>query len=206
MGEKKSLSETPSPSRLPGVALRIPSIAVCLLALLACREQERVARLDSTAARAVDTTPSAAYEDGSALRNMGYEPTISPKGDTIQIQGGMMMDKTVAPNYGIEHYTVNWTHYVRILQTTGATSSGEPVRTTRARVRLPASDSTEEVSIWGLCSVNGNNDPLVIGIIRPVVDSAEWQASRAWRFDLTASTLREIPTAGVKCGTLKGED
>jgi hypothetical protein len=161
---------------------------------------------DSAATRTVDTASSATYEEDSALRNLTYEPTISPNGDTLLSQGGMVMDKTLAPNYWIEHYTVNSTHYVRILQTTNSTSTGNPLTTTRARLRLPPVDSTEEVSIWGLCSVNGTNDPLVIGITRPVEDSAEWQASRAWRFDLKASTLREIPAAGVKCGTIKGED
>jgi hypothetical protein len=116
------------------------------------------------------------------------------------------MDKTLAPNSWIEHYRINSTHYVRILQATVDSSAGAPVRRTRATLRLPAIDSTEEVSIWGLCSVNGTDDPLVLGITRPIVDSAEWQASHAWRFDPNTSTLREIPAAAVKCGTLKGED
>ena len=131
---------------------------------------------------------------------------ILPNGDTVQGRGGMMMDKTVAPGYGFEHYTINSTHYVRVVQTVDSISPGNPVTTTRATLRLPAIDSTEEVAVWGLCAVNGTNDPFVIGIMKPIGDSAEWQASHAWRFDLKASSLQEIPATNVKCGTLKGED
>jgi len=116
------------------------------------------------------------------------------------------MDEKQAPNYGVEHYTRNSVHYVRIVETVGRTAAGKSIKSTRIRLRLPPIDSGETVVIWGLCSVNGVIDPLVVGVMRPVGDSVEWQASHAWRFIPKAQTMREINASEVKCQTIGGDD
>jgi len=185
--------------------MRIRITGSCCLALLACANADRASRRDSTTVSVPDSAALETYAD-SVLDNPSRPFAILPNGDTLKSIAGMVMDEKQAPNYGIEHYTRNSVHYVRVAETVGRTPDRKPINSTRARLRLPAIDSTEDVVIWGLCSVNGTNDPFVIGIMRPTGDSVEWQASHAWRFDLTGRTIREIPALGVKCGTIGGDD
>ena len=74
------------------------------------------------------------------------------------------------------------------------------------RLRLPPMDPTEGVVIQGLCLLNGKEDPFVLGIAGTVGDSVQFQARHAWRFDLATETLSEIPTTGVTCAHVVGED
>ena len=97
-------------------------------------------------------------------------------------------------------------HYLRITRTIGHKPDGRAIFSTRARLRLPPTDSTEEIVTEGLCLVDGKEDRSVIGIAGMVGDSVQWQARHAWRFDLPSETLREIPTAGVTCAHVIVDD
>ena len=120
--------------------------------------------------------------------------------------GGTELDQTQAKDYGIDLYTKNSVPYIRITKTIAWAPGGKAIDSTVARTRLVPLDSTEEVITEGLCSVNEVHDPFVFGIVRPVGDSVQWQASHAWRFDVKSGTIREISVSGVKCAHVVGED
>jgi hypothetical protein len=66
-------------------------------------------------------------------------------------------------------------------------------------------DSTEALT-EGFCEVSGKSDRFIVAIAGMVGDSADFQARHAWRFDLATETLREIPTAGIRCAHAGGGD
>ena len=168
--------------------------------LLACRNQDQPGAAASLTATP-DSGRLAAYED-SILDGLhtGGQPAVLPNGDTVFTYGGGMMEAEGAQDYGIDHYRIGATHYVRIQRAIGRKANGNPIWLTRARLRLPPMDSTEDIVTEGLCAVNGKNDRFVLGIAGTAGDSVRWQARHAWRFDLATESLQEISTTGVSCG------
>jgi hypothetical protein len=141
-----------------------------------------------------DSSSLIAPED-SILDELGAgEGAVLPNGDTIKRRGGYL----ISENLGVDYYTKNGTRYLRIQRLVGHKPNGHPVWAMRARLRLPPMHLHEDV-IAGLCEINGKSDPSVLALTATVEDSTHFQARRAWRFDRTSETLREIPTAGVLC-------
>jgi hypothetical protein len=176
-------------------------------AVLACGNQNPTPQGDSAFARTPDSASLAAYED-SVLANspMSEDDIVLSNGDTLRLIGSTSMDQRKAKDYGIDLYIRNSVYYLRVDKLVSRTPAGKAINSTLARVRLPPVDSTDEVIIEGLCSVNDISDPLVFGIVSPDSYGVQWQASHAWRFDVSTETLREIPVTGVKCAHVVGED
>ena len=173
--------------------------------LSACGKEDQPQHSDSLAITKPDSAALAAYED-SVLDTLRAPSVVTPDGDTLTPLGGIMMEAEGAKDYGIDEYTKNGIHFLRITRTIGRNPNGYPIFSTRARLRLPRMDSTEELVREGLCLVNGKEDRLVIGIAGIVGDSVEYQARHAWRFNLSNEKLQEIPTAGVTCGHVTIDD
>ena len=66
-------------------------------------------------------------------------------------------------------------------------------------------DSTQWLMHAGMCGVNNKSDVDVLAIAAANDDSVYRNISRAWRFDRTTKTLREIPTTNVVCWN-QGDD
>ena len=172
-----------------------------------CRNQDKPHISSSHSIAAPDSAALAAYDDSvvGAAGIMG-PGKITPNGDTLKSYGGLMMDIEGARDYGIRHYSRNGIQYLRIAQVASREPNGTVVWTVRARLRLPPMDSTETLVLEGLCRVNDKDDPFVLGVVRTHGDSSNFRATHAWRFDLASKTLREIPTSGVTCAPVSGED
>jgi len=177
-----------------------------VIVFAACRN-ERQSETSASFVRVSDSSSVIAAED-SLLNGavVGGPAVITPSGDTLFNFGGSMMQGDGATDYGIDHYTKNGVWYVRIQEMTSRAPNGKPVWATRARLRLPPETKQENVATEGLCSVDGKNDPLVIAVTGPAVDSVSFQATHAWRFDLARRTLNEIPPANVTCTYATGDD
>jgi len=173
---------------------------------VACRNQDQPQQSESRLITKSDSANLAVYEDSVLDAMRGVPSVVTRNGDTLVSFGGLMMEGQGARDYGIDEYAKNGVHYLRITRTIGHKPNGHPIFSTRARLRLPPSDSTEELVTEGLCLVNGKEDRFVIGIAGIVGDSVQWQARHAWRFDLPSETLHEIPTAGITCGHLTIDD
>lgn len=156
--------------------------------------------------RLPDSAGVVAYED-SVLGALpaGASTIVAPNGDTLTTFGGRMMEAEGARDYGIALYAKNRVRYLRIDRMIGRKPDGKPIWSTRARLRLPPMDSTEEIVMEGLCSINDKGDPFIFGIagFDTYVPSP---ARRAWRFDLPSATLHEISTAGVTCAHVTIDD
>jgi hypothetical protein len=187
--------------------LRLTSIAISAAAVLACGTQDRTPQRDSALVRISDSAALAAYED-SVLANspMSEDNIVLANVDTLRLIGSTSMDQQAAKDYGVDLYIRNSVHYLRVDKLVSRTPQGKAINSTIARVRLPPVDSTDEVIIEGLCSVDDTHDPLVFGIVSPDSYGVQWQASHAWRFDVSTETLREIPVLGVKCAHVVGDD
>jgi hypothetical protein len=153
----------------------------------------------------VDSATVAAFDD-SVLESSRADTVVTAKGDTLVSFGGVMMDDASARDFVIRHYAKNGTHFLRVAQATSRRSDGTPVWTVVARLRLPSVKSPDDVAIEGLCDKNGKNDPLIIAVTGPPIDSVSYQAVRAWRLDPTKKTVRQIPADSVTCGHVIGED
>ena len=178
-----------------------------LLTLLGCAGQDQQPHSGSSRTSLSDSAALVAYEDSILSDPPASDvPAVLPNGDTLIIIAGSMMWAPGAKDFGTDHYVRGGTHYLRITKTVGTQPNGRPIFSTRARLRLPPVDSSEGVVIQGLCLLNGKEDPFVLGIAGTVGDSVQWQARHAWRFDLATETLHEIPTTGVRCAHVVGED
>jgi hypothetical protein len=184
------------------------AVLLAALGVLAgCRNEHQSEPPPPSSPRVSDSVSITAIEDslidGAVI---GGPAVITPTGDTLSNFGGSMMEGDVARDYGIDHYTKNGTWYVRIQQMTSRRPNGKPVWATRARLRLPPETSRDNLATAGLCSVEGKNDPFVIGVTGATVDSVSFQATHAWRFNLAQQTLNEIPAASVTCAYPSGDD
>jgi len=178
------------------------------LVLVSCDRQDRPRQSETSEPPSADSGQVGSRQDSILDRlGPGGTPAVLANGDTVINYGGGILSLTGAQNYAVDHYRIGATHYVRIQRAIGRKANGKPIWLTRARLRLPPMDSTETIVLTeGMCAVNGKNDPSVFGITGTVGDSVRWHAHHAWRFDLAAESLQEIPTAGVTCEHADGED
>ena len=143
--------------------------------------------------------------EDTALQKLPGSVAVLANGDTLRFIIGRELAPEQARDYRIDLYTRNATPYARITKTIVG-QDGKSLDSPIARTRLVPIDSTQYVVTEGLCSVNEANDPFVFGIVRPVGDSVQWQASHAWRFDVRTETIREISASGVKCARIVIDD
>jgi hypothetical protein len=154
-----------------------------------------------------DSVALATYEDSILGQlSFGHPRTVTPNGDTLESLGSGFLQDPAAKDYGFRYYSRNGVRYLRIARMSGRSARGMLIWSTRSRLRLPPMDSTEHLVLEGYCLINGKDAPLVVAITGTAGDSVYWQARHAWSLDTTAGTLRDIPTTGVTCSHVSGEE
>jgi hypothetical protein len=159
---------------------------------------------DSSTVTTVSTTATGAmaFEDSVVDWLLPGRSAVTPSGDTLVSMGGGMLDD----DYGADQYRKNATRYLRVQRVVGRTSDGKAIWSTRARVPLPAMDSTQWLMFAGMCGIDDKPDHYVFAVAVANDDSVYRDIRGAWRFDRATETLRAIPTANVLCWNQGGDD
>lgn len=118
-----------------------------------------------------------------------------PNGDTITLLGGGMIDE----DYGATEYRRNGSSFLRIEKSVGRKPDGKPIWSTRARLALPQTDSSQRLLFAGMCGTDNKSDRFVLAIAVTEGDSVYRDIRHAWRFERVNETLRQIATNNVAC-------
>lgn len=181
-----------------------------LFALAGCAAGSRPSSGDTVAA-AVDTVPAAPVPSPSTPAPLRATATVedsildgmlpgrkatTPAGDTLEDLGGGMIDE----KYAVSQYRKNGDGYFRIQQITGNMADGKAIWRFITRVSLGKFALPYQLMFAGQCGVKDTPDSNVIAIARFVPEDEVFTViSRAWRFDPATETVREIPTADIRC-------
>lgn len=118
-----------------------------------------------------------------------------PNGDTLTNLGGGMLDE----DYGATEYQRNGLSFVRIAKSVGRREDGKPVWSTRARLKLPPRDPSQDFFFAGMCGTDNKPDRFILAIAVTEGDSVYRDIGHAWRFERTNETVRPIATTNVAC-------
>jgi hypothetical protein len=151
-----------------------------------------------------DSVGLAAYEDAIIGRLLS-ERFVTQNGDTLQSLGSGFLQDSSAEAYSFRYYSKNGVRYLRVVRASYPTT-GLPTHSTASRLRLPPIHSTEHLVMEGYCAMDGKDAPLVIAITGTAGDSVYRHARHAWKLDSSTGVFREIPTKGVMCRHVSGEE
>jgi hypothetical protein len=164
---------------------------------------------DSSVKTAVpkDSVGLSAYEDSIIGQlPIGSPGIVTANGDTLRSLGYGFLQDSSAKDYSFLYYSRNSVSYIRVVRRSSHALRDRPTRSTTARLRLPAIDPTQHLVMQGYCALDGKGAPLIIAITGTAGDSVYWHARYAWKLDTGAGILREIPTTGVMCSHVSGEE
>ncbi|MFN2636993.1 MAG: hypothetical protein ABR585_08205 [Gemmatimonadaceae bacterium] len=129
---------------------------------------------------------------------------MTKTGDTLSKMGGGLLASDGAKDYAVDQYWKNGTRYLRVLRAVARTAGGQPIWSTRARLRLPAMKPSETIMFGGSCRKNDKSDPFMLAIVTDTGGSVPGDVKHAWRFDSVSEMLREIATKGISCVNVAG--
>jgi hypothetical protein len=185
---------------------------LCLSLLAACRSEPPAqsspahssqAQLDTSVSVTKDTAGSGVQADSilDAMREDSPKTVATPRGDTLDLKGGVGFGNDTLRAYALEVYSWNGAGFVRIKRIVTFKADGYPKWSTSTRTFIPAiADSGQAVVLQ--CQLVNKEDPFVFG---SVFDGTyPWRPRHAWRFDTTSAILREIETKHVKCSHMLG--
>jgi hypothetical protein len=155
-----------------------------------------------------DSVALAAFEDSLLGQLPNSRPTtVTPNGDTLTILDSTIWFDSLAGDYGFRAYLRNRVPYVRVAKSGGRGPGGRLIWVVKSRLRLPRLDSGERVVLEkGFCRANGREDSTIVATAGTGGDSLYRNAHNTWRFDSRTGILREIPSSGINCKHVAGEE